>query len=257
MRIATYNVNGVNGRLPILLRWLEETGPDVVCLQELKSPSERFPSAAIAEAGYQAIWHGQARWNGVAILSRIGEPIELRRALPNDPEPSQSRYLEAAIAGVLIAGFYAPNGNPWPGPKFDYKLAWLEELRRHATTIFSTKAPVVLIGDWNIIPTEKDAYKPERWKDDALFAPQAREYYAAMLADGWTDALDKHFKGKPPFTFWHYWRQSFERDAGIRIDHALLNHHAAKRLTAAGVDREPRSWPGTSDHAPVWIELKD
>ena len=257
MRIATYNVNGINGRLPVLLRWLAEAQPDVVCLQELKAPSERFPESALAEAGYRAIWHGQQHWNGVAILSRVGEPVEIRRALPNDPDPGQSRYLEAAVGGVLVAGFYAPNGNPWPGPKFDYKLAWLAELRRHAATLFATKAPVVLTGDYNIIPTEKDVYKPERWAKDALFAPQARQLYAEMLGDGWTDALDKQFKGKPPFTFWHYWRQSFERDAGIRIDHALLNKVAAKRLKAAGVDREPRGWPGTSDHAPVWIELKD
>ena len=257
MRIATYNVNGINGRLPILLKWLEEAQPDIVCLQELKCPSERFPQGVLEKAGYQAIWHGQQRWNGVAILSRVGAPVEIRRSLPNDPDPAQSRYLEAAVQGVLVAGFYAPNGNPWPGPKFDYKLAWLAELRRHAVSLYDADAPVVLIGDYNIIPTPADAYKPERWAKDALFAPEAREFYAAMMADGWTDALDTHFKGKPPFTFWHYWRQSFERDAGIRIDHALLNKVAAKRLKRAGVDRDPRGWPGTSDHAPVWIELKD
>ena len=255
MRIATYNVNGINGRLPILLRWLDETKPDIVCLQELKAPSERFPEHALAEAGYTAIWHGQQRWNGVALLSRVGAPVEIRRALPSDPDPSQSRYLEAAINGMLVAGFYAPNGNPWPGPKFDYKLAWLAALRRHAASLFAADAPVVLIGDWNIIPTEQDVYKPERWASDALFAPQARALYAEMLADGWTDALLKLFPKKPPFTFWPYWRQSFERDAGIRIDHALLNPVAAKRLKAGGVDRAPRGWPGTSDHAPVWIEI--
>ena len=168
-----------------------------------------------------------------------------------------STLFEAAISGVLVAGFYAPNGNPWPGPKFDYKLAWLAELRRHAASMFEADAPVVLIGDWNIIPEPRDVYKPERWAKDALFSPQARALYAEMLADGWTDALVKLFPKKPPFTFWHYWRQSFERDAGIRIDHALLNPIAVKRLKAGGVDREPRSWPGTSDHAPVWIELKD
>ena len=257
MRIATYNINGITSRLPVLLRWLDEACPDVVCLQELKAPSERFPREEINKAGYAAIWHGQQRWNGVALLSRVGAPVEVRRGLPDDPDPAQSRYLEAAIGGVLVAGFYAPNGNPWPGPKFDYKMAWLAQLRRHAATLFKAKAPVVLIGDWNIIPGETDAYKAERWTKDALFAPEARKLYASMLAEGWTDALDTVFKGKPPFTFWHYWRQSFERDAGIRIDHALLNRVAAKRLKAAGVDREPRSWPGTSDHAPVWIELKD
>jgi exodeoxyribonuclease-3 len=257
VRIASYNINGITSRLPVLIRWLEESRPDVACLQELKAPSERFPREAIEQAGYKAIWHGQPRWNGVAMLSRVGEPVETRRALPDDPDPSQSRYLEAAINGVLIAGFYAPNGNPWPGPKFDYKLAWLAGLRRHAASLFKARAPVVLIGDYNIIPTETDVYKPERWTGDALFAPQAREAYAGLLDDGWTDALDKHFKGNPPFTFWHYWRRSFERDAGIRIDHALLNKAASKRLVTAGVDREPRGWPGTSDHAPVWIELKD
>ncbi|WP_118858253.1 exodeoxyribonuclease III [Sphingomonas mesophila] len=256
MRIASYNINGITSRLPVLLRWLEEAQPDVVCLQELKTPSERFPRAEIEKAGYSAIWHGQQRWNGVAMLSRVGEPVEIRRALPNDPDLAQSRYLEAAVSGVLIAGFYAPNGNPWPGPKFGYKLAWLTELRRHGASLFKAKAPVVMIGDYNIIPTERDAYKAERWVKDALFAPEARALYAELLADGWTDALDTYFKGDPPFTFWHYWRNSFARDAGIRIDHALLNKVAARRLVAAGVDREPRGWDGTSDHAPVWVELK-
>ena len=257
MRIATYNVNGVNGRLPVLLRWLEETRPDIVCLQELKCPSDRFPTAAIAKAGYHAIWHGQPRWNGVALLSKVGEAIEIRRALPNDPDRSQSRYLEAALNGVLVAGFYAPNGNPRPGPKFDYKMAWLRNFQQHAATLFGADAPVVLIGDWNIIPTPDDVYKPERWLDDALFAPEARAVYAEMIGAGWTDALEKVFKGKPPFTFWKYWRGSFERDAGLRIDHALLNPVAAKALKAAGVDRQARGWEGTSDHAPVWIALRD
>ena len=256
MRIATYNVNGITSRLPILLRWLEETRPDIACLQELKAPSERFPEKALADAGYSAIWQGQQRWNGVAILSRVGPPVETRRALPNDPDPSQARYLEAAIGGVLVAGFYAPNGNPKPGPKFDYKLAWLAELKRHSAELFKADAPVVLIGDYNIIPEPSDAYKPERWVKDALFAPEARAIYAKLLADGWTDALAKLYPDKPPFTFWHFWRQSFERDAGIRIDHALLNRKAAKALKAGGVDREARSWPGTSDHGPVWIELE-
>jgi len=257
VKIATYNVNGVNGRLPVLLRWLEKDRPDIACLQELKCPDERFPEGAIAKAGYRAIWKGQQRWNGVAILSRVGEPIELRRALPNDPDPSQARYLEAAVNGVLVAGFYAPNGNPRPGPRFDYKMAWLRDFQKHAESLFAADAPVVLIGDYNIIPTPSDVYKPERWLDDALFAPEARALYADMLKAGWTDALVKLFPKKPPYTFWKYWRGSFERDAGLRIDHALLNRQAAKKLKRGGVDRETRSWEGTSDHAPVWIELKD
>lgn len=210
----------------------------------------------VAEAGYQAIWHGQKRWNGVAVLSRAGEPVEVRRSLPRDPDRKQSRYLEVAISGVLISGFYAPNGNPWPGPKFDYKMAWLAALRRHAKSLLETDAPVVLIGDYNIIPGPEDVYKPERWEKDALYAPEARQEYARMLEDGWTDALETQFKGEPPYTFWPYWRQSFERNAGIRIDHALLNEVASGKLIAAGVDREPRGWEGTSDHAPTWIDLK-
>lgn len=256
MRIASYNINGINSRLPVLLRWLEETRPDVVCLQELKSEVGEALRGAIAKAGYQAIWHGQKRWNGVAVLSRAGTPVEVRRALPKDPDLGQSRYLEVAISGVLIAGFYAPNGNPWPGAKFDYKLAWLNELRRHAKSLFRAEAPVILIGDFNIIPSPQDVYKPERWEKDALYAPEARALYAKLLKDGWVDALSRHFRGEPPYTFWPYWRQSFERDAGIRIDHALLNGLAASSFKRGGVDREPRSWESTSDHAPIWVELE-
>lgn len=255
MRIASYNINGINSRLPVLLRWLEETQPDVVCLQELKSDVGEAPRDAIEKAGYETIWHGQKRWNGVAILSRAGTPVEVRRTLPKDPDVAQSRYVEVAVSGVLIAGFYAPNGNPWPGPKFDYKMAWLKELRRHAKSLFKADAPVILIGDFNIIPSPRDVYKPERWEKDALYAPEARALYAKLLKDGWVDALDHMVKGDPPFTFWPYWRRSFERDAGIRIDHALLNEVAASTLEAAGVDREPRGWDGTSDHAPIWIEM--
>ncbi len=257
MRIASYNINGIKSRLPVLLRWLEQAKPDVVCLQELKADPGRIPQAEIKAAGYEAIWHGQKRWNGVAILSRKGSPVEVRNSLPDDPDPGQARYVEAAVNGTLIAAFYAPNGNPWPGPKFDYKLAWLSGLRRHAKSLIKTKAPVVLIGDFNIIPAPSDAYKPERWKGDALFAPEARAIYAALLKDGWVDALDRVFEGEPPFTFWPYWRQSFQRDAGIRIDHVLLNKVALKKLRSAGVDREPRGWEGTSDHAPVWVEIVD
>lgn len=255
MRIATYNVNGVNGRLPVLLEWLAATQPDVVCLQELKAPDEKFPAEAIAAAGYQAIWLGQKSWNGVAILSRGGAPVETRRGLPDDPDPSQSRYLEAAIDGVLVGCLYLPNGNPRPGPKFDYKLAWLQSFETHASTLFGTKGPVVLTGDYNIIPTDADVYKPERWVDDALFAPEVKEAFKRLTKAGWLDALRHLHPDERVFTFWDYFRNAFPRDAGLRIDHHLLNKAAAKRLRAAGVDRSARALPKTSDHAPVWIEL--
>ena len=257
MRIATYNVNGINGRLDVLLRWLGEAKPDIVTLQELKAPQERFPAEAIAAAGYEAIWHGQKSWNGVAILSRCGTPVETRRGLPGDPDPAQSRYIEAAVNGVIVAGLYLPNGNPRPGPKFDYKLAWFERLHAHAADLLASKAPVVLAGDFNVMPTELDVYKPERWVEDALFAPEVRDAFAALVAQGWTDALRKLHPGEPIYTFWNYWRQAFERDAGLRIDHLLLSPKLAKRLVAAGVDRTPRGWDKTSDHAPTWIELKN
>ena len=257
MRIATYNVNGINGRLEVLLRWLGEARPDIVTLQELKAPSERFPAAAIEAAGYEAIWHGQARWNGVAILSRCGTPVETRRGLPGDPDPGQSRYVEAAVNGVIVAGLYLPNGNPRPGPKFVYKLAWFAALHAHAADLLASKAPVVLAGDFNVMPTELDVHKPERWLDDALFAPEVRAAYSALVAQGWIDSLRKLHPDERIYTFWPYWRGAFERDAGLRIDHVLLSPTLAKRLVAAGVDRFARAMDKTSDHAPTWIELKD
>lgn len=255
MRIATYNVNGVNGRLPVLLRWLEETRPDIVCLQELKAAPEKFPEAAIAAAGYEAIWHGQKSWNGVAILSRVGAPVETGRGLPGDPDPAQSRYIEAAVNGVLVGGLYLPNGNPRPGPKFDYKLAWFERLIAHAADLLATGMPVVLAGDYNVMPTDLDVYKPERWLDDALFAPEVRAAYARLLAQGWTDALRTLHPGETIYTFWDYFRNAYARNAGLRIDHLLLSPSLAPRLRSAGVDRDVRGWEKTSDHAPVWIEL--
>jgi len=255
MRLATYNVNGVNGRLPVLLEWLKATQPDIACLQELKAPDEKFPEKAIADAGYGAIWHGQKSWNGVAILARGCQPVETRRGLPGDPDDSHSRYIEAAVGGLLVGCLYLPNGNPRPGPKFDYKLAWIERLLLLATELFATDAPVILAGDYNIIPTDLDVYKPERWLDDALFAPEAREAYKRLLAQGWTDALRAIYPDEQLFTFWDYFRNAFARDAGLRIDHLLLNPPAAKRLKSAGVDRSARALPRTSDHAPVWIEL--
>ena len=256
LRIASYNINGINTRLPILLGWLHEFAPDVACLQELKCTDEAFPAQAIADAGYEAIWQGQQRWNGVAILSRCGTPVETRRGLPGDPDDSHSRYLEAAVAGILIGNLYLPNGNPWPGPKFDYKLAWMDRLAVHAATLLDAAVPAMLIGDFNVIPTDLDVYKPERWKKDALFAPEARAKFAELVGQGWTDAIRELHPHERIYTFWPYWRQSFERDAGIRIDHALLSPGLAGRLKAAGVDRSPRGLEKTSDHAPMWVELK-
>ena len=257
MKIATYNVNGVNGRLPVLLRWLDEEQPDIVCLQELKAPQEKFPETAIRDLGYQAIWHGQKSWNGVAILSRASEIHETRRGLPGDPDPSQSRYIEAAINGILIAGLYLPNGNPRPGPKFDYKLAWFERLIEHAATLLATGAPVVLAGDFNVMPTERDVYKPERWMDDALFAPEVRALYARLLEQGWTDSLRRLYPDETIYTFWDYFRNAYGRNAGLRIDHLLLSPALAYRLKDAQVDRHVRGWEKTSDHAPTWIEIDD
>jgi exodeoxyribonuclease-3 len=256
MRIATFNVNGVNGRLPVLLRWLAETQPDVACLQELKAPDDGFPIEAIAQAGYGAIWHGQKSWNGVAILARGEDPIETRRGLAGQDEDGQSRYIEAAISGLVVGCLYLPNGNPIGGPKFAYKLGWMERFMARAKTLVKLDCPIVLAGDYNIIPTERDVYKPERWLDDALFAPEAKAAYARILKQGWTDALRKLYPDEQVFTFWDYFRNAFACNAGLRIDHLLLNKPAAKRLKSAGVDRTVRSWDKTSDHAPVWIELK-
>ncbi len=257
MRIASYNINGVNSRLELLLGWLADFAPDVCCLQELKCSDAQFPRAAIEAAGYQSIWHGQQRWNGVAILSRVGTPVETKRGLPDDPDPTHSRYLEAAINGLIVGNLYLPNGNPKPGPKFDYKLAWMDRLQAHADDLRTAKVPAVLIGDYNVIPTDFDVYKPENWKKDALFAAEAKDKFAKLVESGWTDAIRKMHPDKRMYTFWAYWRNSFERDAGIRIDHALLSKDTAKRLKAAGVDRTPRGEQKTSDHAPVWIELED
>jgi exodeoxyribonuclease-3 len=257
VRIVTFNVNGVNGRLPLLLEWLQETKPDAVCLQELKAPDEKFPAGALEKAGYGAIWHGQQRWNGVAILGLNCEPIETRRGLPGDLEDSQSRYLEAAVCGILIGCLYAPNGNPQPGPKFDYKLAWNERFIAHAAELIGLSEPVVLAGDYNIIPTDEDVYKPERWLEDALMQPEPREQYRRLLAQGWTDALRHLQPDERIYTFWDYWRNAWARNAGLRIDHHLLNPAAAARLHSAGVDREARGREGASDHAPTWVELRE
>jgi exodeoxyribonuclease-3 len=258
MKIATYNVNGVNGRLPVLLRWLEETAPDIVCLQELKAPQEKFPEAAIKDAGYNAIWHGQKSWNGVAILSRNAQIEEVRRALPGDPEDTHSRYIEALVNGDFLLGcLYLPNGNPVPGLKFDYKLNWFRRLTDHSKELLSKDFPVILTGDYNVIPTELDVYKPERWVDDALFRPETRAAFQELVAQGWTDAIRKLYPDEKIYTFWDYFRNAYGRDAGLRIDHFLLSAHFDKRLKAGGVDRHVRGWEKTSDHAPVWIEIAD
>jgi len=257
MKIATYNVNGVNGRLPVLLRWLKETAPDIVCLQELKAPLEKFPEKAIKDAGYHAIWHGQKSWNGVAILAITPEIKEVRRVLPGDPNDSHSRYIEAIINDMVIGCLYLPNGNPAPGPKFDYKLEWFKRLQAHAKKLLSHNVPVVIAGDFNVMPTDLDVYKPERWKDDALFRPEVKTAFKKLVTQGWTDAIRKLYPTEKIYTFWDYFRNAYGRDAGLRIDHFLLSPPLSKRLIAAGVDRHVRGWGKTSDHAPVWIGLAD
>ncbi len=257
MKIATYNVNGVNGRLPVLLQWLNETVPDIVCLQELKAPQEKFPLQAIQQAGYNAIWHGQKSWNGVAILSRGTIPVETQRGLPGDEEDLHSRYIEAKVNDITIGCLYLPNGNPAPGVKFDYKLKWFERLTAHAATLYASGDPVVLTGDYNVMPTNLDVYKPKRWADDALFRPEVRAAFHQLVAQGWTDALRRLYPNETIYTFWDYFRNAFGRNAGLRIDHFLLSKTLVKRLTAGGVDKYVRGWEKSSDHAPVWIELSD
>lgn len=257
MKIATYNVNGVNGRLPVLLRWLKESSPDVACLQELKSPDEKFPLKAIEDAGYSAVWHGQKAWNGVAILAKNKYHLkEVGKGLPGDPLDLQSRYIEAVVNGLLICNLYLPNGNPAPGPKFDYKLAWFKRLAKKAKSLLKLEVPVILLGDYNVIPTDLDAYKPERWVKDAVFFPESKAAYAALLKQGWTDSIRELYPEEKIFTFWDYFRNAFARDAGIRMDHILLSPELKKSLVAGNVDRHVRGWEKTSDHAPVWIEIK-
>jgi exodeoxyribonuclease-3 len=257
MKIVTYNVNGITARLANLLRWLSEASPDVVCLQELKAPQEKFPEGAIRDAGYGVIWHGQKSWNGVAILARGTEPAERRRVLPGDPEDLHSRYIEASVRGLVIGCLYLPNGNPAPGPKYDYKLRWLERLIVHAGELVASAEPVVLAGDYNVIPTEQDVYKPERWVNDALFRVETRAAFARLMQQGWTDAIRTLHPAAQIYTFWDYFRNAYGRDAGLRIDHLLLNGAVRERLRGAGVYREVRGWERASDHAPTWVDLKD
>lgn len=255
MRIATWNVNNVNKRLPLLLAWLDATRPDVVALQELKAETDAFPRAALAEAGYGSLVVGQRTWNGVALLARGSDPIEVRRALPGDADDRQARYVEAAIDGILFASLYLPNGNPWPGPKFDYKMVWFERLLQHATELWKTGHAVALLGDYNVVPTDADIYSPASWQDNALLQPEARAAYAKLLKQGWADALAKTHAKEPAYTFWDYRRKRWERNAGLRIDHLLLSKPLKGRLAAAGVDKAVRGMDDASDHAPAWVEL--
>lgn len=255
MRIATYNVNGITSRLPNLLEWLQETKPDIACLQELKAPDERFPMLAIQAAGYGAACQGQKSWNGVAILARDRQPKVTLRGLPGDPDDTHSRYIEADIDGITVGCLYVPNGNPAPGPRFDYKLKWFTRLTEYAQGLIASGKPVILAGDYNVIPTDLDVYAPERWVDDALFRPEVREAYSRLVAQGWTDALRELHPGERIYTFWMYLRNALGRNAGLRIDHFLLSPTLARRLVAADVDRDVRHREKASDHAPVWIEL--
>jgi exodeoxyribonuclease-3 len=255
LKLATFNVNGIGARLPHLLDWLEREQPDVVALQELKATDAAFPAQALEDAGYGAIWQGERSWNGVALLARGTVPVESRRGLPGDPHDTQSRYIEAAVHGVVVAGIYLPNGNPQPGPKFDYKLKWMQRLARHAATLVEQPFPVAIMGDFNVIPTDLDVYDPRAWRRDALFQPEVRAAFEQLLAQGWTDALRSLHEGQAIYTFWDYFRQHAERDRGLRIDHILLNPALARGLRAAGVDRQVRLQAKASDHAPTWVQV--
>jgi exodeoxyribonuclease-3 len=255
MKIATINVNGIKTRLPNLLAWLQREHPEVACLQELKAADEAFPAAELRDAGYHALWRGQRSWNGVAILVRGTQPVEIRRELPGDPRDDQGRYLEAAVAGIVVGCLYLPNGNPQPGPKFDYKLAWFERLIGHAATLVDSPHPVLLLGDFNVVPTDFDIYDPRHWRKDALLQPQARACWERLLAQGWVDAIRHLHPQQQVFTFWDYFRQHWQRNAGLRIDHLLLNRRLAPALVEAGVDAWVRGEPHASDHAPTWVRL--
>jgi exodeoxyribonuclease-3 len=255
MKIASFNVNNINRRLANLLHWLREAEPDIVCLQELKATDTEFPADAIRQAGYHAVWRGEKRWNGVAILARWA-PVATRTDLPGDISDGQCRYLEAAVNGVLVASIYAPNGNPQPGPKFEYKLAWLKRLNAHAAELYATGAPVVLAGDYNVVPTDLDIYPTKSWDRNALLQPQSRAAYHRLLAQGWTDAVRALHPKEPMYTFWDYMRMRWERDGGLRLDHILLSPVLKERLQGAGVDRHIRGLEDASDHAPVWAELR-
>ena len=255
MKIATFNINNINRRLPNLLRWLQRAKPDVVALQELKSTDTDFPLRAIEKAGYGAVWRGQRTWNGVAILARKADPVLIRTALPGDPDDNEARYIEAAVRGIIVTSIYLPNGNPQPGPKFDYKLEWFRRLKSHAAKFLKQDIPVVLAGDYNVAPTERDIYPTKSWDKDALIQPKSRAAFKSLVAQGWLDAIRERHPSKPMFTFWDYKRNRWPRDAGLRLDHLLLSPVLAPRLIKAGVDAKERAEEGASDHAPAWIVL--
>jgi exodeoxyribonuclease III len=256
MKVATFNINNINRRLPNLLRWLQQARPDIVALQELKSNDSDFPRSAIEKAGYGAAWRGQKTWNGVAILARKADPVLIRTELPGNPQDRQARYIEAAVKGIIVTSLYLPNGNPQPGPKFDYKLEWFRRLRTHAAKFIEQEIPVVLAGDYNVAPTERDIYPTRSWNNDALVQPRSRAAFEALIAQGWTDAIRTMHPESPMFTFWDYKRNRWPRDAGLRLDHLLVSPVLAPRLKKAGVDRLVRGEEGASDHAPAWITLE-
>jgi exodeoxyribonuclease III len=256
MKIATFNINNINRRLPKLLRWLSQAKPDIVCLQELKSTDADFPFDAIDKAGFGAVWHGQKTWNGVAILARKAEPVLIRTALPGDPADKEARYIEAAVRGIVVACIYLPNGNPQPGPKFDHKLKWFARLKTHAAKFLKADIPAVLAGDFNVAPAPLDIYPTKSWDKDALIQPKSRAAFKSLVAQGWTDAIRDIHPSQPMYTFWDYKRNRWPRDAGLRLDHLLLSPVLAPRLIKAGVDRKLRGEEGASDHAPAWIVLR-
>lgn len=256
MKIATFNINNINRRLPNLLRWLQQAKPDIVALQELKSTDGDFPLSAIEKAGYGAVWCGQRTWNGVAILARRADPVLIRTKLPGDATDKEARYIEAAVKGVIVSSIYLPNGNPQPGPKFDYKLEWFKRLRSHAAKFIKQDIPVVLAGDYNVAPTASDIYPTKSWDKDALIQPKSRAAFKSLVAQGWTDAIRHLHPARPMFTFWDYKRNRWPRDAGLRLDHLLVSPMLAPRLKKAGVDRTVRGEKGASDHAPAWIVLQ-
>src|SRR5487761_139646 len=255
MKIATFNINGIGARLPALLEWLGRAAPDIARLQELKAPDAPFPLAAIQLAGYEAVWHGQRSFNGVAILARRAKPVEGRWGLPGDPDDTHSRYIEAEVGELVIGCLYLPNGNPQPGPKFDYKLAWIERLILHAQTLIDLGRPVVLAGDYNVVPTDTDIYDATHWRKDALLQPESRAGYQRLLDQGWIDALRARHPGERIYTFWDYFRDHFRRNSGLRIDLLLLSPDLAPRLLDANVDSWVRGEEKPSDHAPTWVRL--
>ena len=256
MKIVTFNINGIKARLPRLIEYLAEQQPDVVCLQELKTSDETFPEADIRAAGYGAIWHGQKSWNGVAVLAKGQDPVERQRGLAGEIEDEHSRYLEAEVNGVTIASLYLPNGNPQPGPKFDYKLRWIDRLRVRAAELLAEEIPAVLAGDYNVIANDDDTYSVRAMQNDALMQPESRAGFRALVAQGWTDALRTRYPSGGVWTFWDYQAAAWQRDAGFRIDHLLLSPMAADRLVDAGVDKDYRAREKASDHAPTWVRLR-